>query len=117
MDEAPIQRVERVEARTDQGRQRLGDGEVAEGAHRRVAAVALDELAVRDDHARRFYRVQRDAIGTRHDHLYRRIGQTWHEAGEELAHVRLGEWLEIDRREAALRRAPIRAAFQKVGSR
>src|SRR3954451_10574531 len=116
MDEAPIERVERVEPGPDQRGQRLGDGEVAEVAHRRVAAVALDELAVRDEHARRFYRVQRDSIGTRHDRLYRRIGQTWHEAGEELAHVRPGEWIEIDRREAALRRAPIRAAFQKVGS-
>ena len=45
------------------------------------------------------------------------FGQPGDQAGEQLAHVRVGQRLEIDRREAALAGTPVRALLEQLRTR
>ena len=67
---------------------------------------SLHEAPVRDQHPDRLDRVQRDALGAGDDRLDRGLRQARREPGEQVAHRRLVERLEVEREERALARAP-----------
>ena len=107
LDEHPVLGREGVEPRRDQRVEGLRDREVAQLPRRfEPAVVALDEPAVGDQHPDRLDRIQRDALGTRHDRADRRLGQAADEPTQQLAHAFVVERLQVEGEEVAAAGAP-----------
>ena len=70
-----------------------------------------------EQHPHRLDGVERDAFGAVEDARAQLVGQTRHEAGEEVVHRVGRERLEVERAEAALARAPGRALVRELGPR
>ena len=65
VEEAPVGRLEAVEAGRDEGGERLRDGQAREVADRVVDAALELEPALGEEHADRLDRVERHAVGAR----------------------------------------------------
>ena len=82
-EEAPIRRLEGIQARSDERGQRLGNREFVETPARLVGTVLRGgQLAVRHKHPDRLDGVERHPFGPSHDCVGRRRGQARHHARE-----------------------------------
>ncbi len=114
LEQAPLRGGEAVEARRDQGVQRLWHLERADFADRPVDRTLPHEQAAVEQHPHRLDRVERDALGPREDLLAHRFRQAGDEPGQELLHRVRRERLEVERAEVAMARAPGRPALEQL---
>ena len=116
LEQPPLVCGEAVEPGGDQRMQRLRHLERLHRAGQPVRRALLDEQAAVEEHAHRLDRIQRDAFRPGENLLAQRVGQSGHEAGQELLHRLLRQRLEVEGGEAALSGAPIRPALQQLRS-
>ena len=100
--------------RGDERGQRLGNGQGGQIADRPIDAILEREPAFGEEHPDGLDRVQGHPIRSLDDRLDGAAGQAGNEPGEELAHRRLGQRLEIERGEVALAGAPVRALLEEL---
>ena len=115
-DDRPVGRIELVEARRDEGRQRLRNGQVGQVAGRSVDPALRDEPALRQEHPNDLDGIQRDPVRARHDRVACRGRQARDEAGQQLAHRLDGQRLQVDRRERPLAGAPVGPPIEELRS-
>ena len=111
--ERALVREEAVEARCDERREGLRHGQIGQVAGGHGAAVAQGEPALGEKHAHGLHRVERDAVGARHDRLRGGLREARREPRQELTHRRVRQRLECDRGEVALG-MPVGAALEQV---
>ena len=107
LEDGPVRGLEGVEPARDERGQGLRDSQVAQVAGRSIDIAVKGEFALGQEHPDRFDRVQRDPVRAGDDRLDRRLRQPGDQAGEQVAHRRRGQRLEIERGEVALARAPV----------
>jgi len=113
LDQCALVRLQRVEARRDEGVQRIRNGQLAELADRFEATVLAGlEPPIGNEHADRLDGIQRNALGARNDRADRGLGQARHETREEFAHRRVVERLEVQREKVPPSGAPVLASIE-----
>ena len=114
LDDAALVGREPVQAGGDQRVQGLRHLQGVHGAGRPVDAPLLHQVAAVEQHAHGLDGVQRHALGAGQDLPREGIGQPRHEAVEQRPHRRLGQRLQIERREVALPRSPRGAPLDEL---
>ena len=114
MDQTAVGDLQPVEPSRDERGQRLRDGERREIAGRDVDASTEREPALRDEHAHRLHRVQRDPIGPGHDGPGGCVREAGHEPRQQVAHRALGQRLQVDAREIPLAGPPVGALVEEL---
>ena len=93
-----------------------GTARVVEVADRAVDVALEAEAALGEQHPDGLDRVQRDPVGAGDDRPRRPCsGRPGDEAGEQLAHRRRGQRLEVERGEVALAGAPVGPLLEQLG--
>ena len=103
-----------VEAAGDERRERLGDREVGQVADRPIRPALVREPSLGEEHPDRLHCVERDSARPPHDRADRVLRQARYETGQELAHRRLWERVQVERGEVALARAPARPLLEQL---
>ena len=94
LDHASLVRGKTIEASRDEGVQRLRYVEVVEAPHQaKDLAVALERSAV-EEHAHRFDRIERNAVGAIANLGANVVGKAGDEAVQQLVHRVVGQRLE-----------------------
>ena len=115
-DQRPVVCREPVEPARDQRGEGLGDGQRRQVADRAIHPVVDRQAALGDEHPDGLDGVQRDPAGALEDRRHGRRRKPGHEPGQQLAHRRLGQGLEVERGEVALAGTPVRALLEQVGT-
>jgi hypothetical protein len=94
LQQRPIARRQRIQARRDEGVQRLRHGQLGQIADGTVHVAVALELPFGQQHAHRLDQVQRDPVGASQHPRPDDRGESWHQPRQQLAHVLLRERLQ-----------------------
>ena len=114
LDDRAVLGTKTIESSGDEGGERLGHGNIIEIAGRPVLPIDQDQALLRQEHADRLDRVERDAVRPTDDRIDRLAWQPGHKPGQQPLHLLGWQWLEIDRGERALAGTPVRSLVEQI---